>query len=263
MSECATPNGGCGDRSCEIMGHCVVGGHGLELARLRNYAELFEVALTPRRWTREMNEAWHRAIPDVETAFAKLRELAKNLAAAGGSTASRSSGAEESVVAGPGCVDEIDQELPYAEQRYRDGLDEALGEALGYMTDGPVIDAIRGLMKEHGEKWPRGSRHPIDSSSPVGDFRAGFKEAADYDAQTDCYIITGRRFAGLALALERAIETPRLSNQPGWEPMTDPHGYIDRYSMWNPGEFVYSLKGDRWYRFQLPPFELSHAGDQS
>lgn len=33
-------------------------------------------ALTPRQWSREMSDAWHRAIPDVEAAFAAIRELA-------------------------------------------------------------------------------------------------------------------------------------------------------------------------------------------
>lgn len=32
-----------------------------------------DVLLDPRRWTREMNDAWHQAIPDLQAAFDALR----------------------------------------------------------------------------------------------------------------------------------------------------------------------------------------------
>lgn len=43
-----------------------------------NLGERLEVALTPRRWTREMSDAWHRALPDVNAAFSNLLEVATN-----------------------------------------------------------------------------------------------------------------------------------------------------------------------------------------
>lgn len=39
-------------------------------------AEPLEIALDPRRWTREMSEAWHQNIPDLMAAFAALRAAA-------------------------------------------------------------------------------------------------------------------------------------------------------------------------------------------
>lgn len=37
-------------------------------------------ALSPRMWTREMSDAWHRNIPDVQAAFAALLKAAKGKA---------------------------------------------------------------------------------------------------------------------------------------------------------------------------------------
>jgi len=35
-----------------------------------------DIALNPRRWTREMSDAWHKNIPDVNAAFEALRDTA-------------------------------------------------------------------------------------------------------------------------------------------------------------------------------------------
>lgn len=34
------------------------------------------VALNPRAWTADMSDAWHKALPDINAAFAALREAA-------------------------------------------------------------------------------------------------------------------------------------------------------------------------------------------
>lgn len=34
--------------------------------------EIINIICTPRRWTREMNDAWHQNIPDVDKAFKAL-----------------------------------------------------------------------------------------------------------------------------------------------------------------------------------------------
>jgi hypothetical protein len=39
-----------------------------------------EIALNPRRWTQEMNDAWHKSIPDTHAAFAALRHAALAIA---------------------------------------------------------------------------------------------------------------------------------------------------------------------------------------
>ncbi len=37
--------------------------------------EFIDVILNPRRWTQEMNDAWHKAIPDLQGAFNALRAI--------------------------------------------------------------------------------------------------------------------------------------------------------------------------------------------
>lgn len=37
----------------------------------------YEVLMNPRRWTREMNDAWHKNLPDVQRAFDALSALDK------------------------------------------------------------------------------------------------------------------------------------------------------------------------------------------
>ena len=39
--------------------------------------EAYEQALDPRRWTQEMHDAWHKALPDTQAAFAALRACIK------------------------------------------------------------------------------------------------------------------------------------------------------------------------------------------
>ncbi len=40
-----------------------------------DYLKIIFQVLHPRLWTREMNEAWHKAIPDVYAAFEALRSF--------------------------------------------------------------------------------------------------------------------------------------------------------------------------------------------
>lgn len=37
--------------------------------------EHLSILLDPRQWTKEMHDAWHRALPDTIAAFAALREM--------------------------------------------------------------------------------------------------------------------------------------------------------------------------------------------
>jgi hypothetical protein len=57
---------------------------GVELAVLRKRVLALEEALTPRLWTHEMSEAWHRNIPDVHKAFEALLAVARGRPPAGG-----------------------------------------------------------------------------------------------------------------------------------------------------------------------------------
>lgn len=47
-----------------------------ELIALIDRLRKAEAALNPRRWTAEMNKAWHTTIPDTAKAFERLREIA-------------------------------------------------------------------------------------------------------------------------------------------------------------------------------------------
>lgn len=42
-----------------------------------NKVKRYEEALNPRTWTREMLEAWHRNIPDIQKAFDALKQETK------------------------------------------------------------------------------------------------------------------------------------------------------------------------------------------
>ena len=40
------------------------------------YTKELERALNPRKWDKELNDAWHKNIPDLQKAFDKIREIA-------------------------------------------------------------------------------------------------------------------------------------------------------------------------------------------
>lgn len=48
------------------------------------YTKELERALNPRRWDKELNDAWHGNIPDLQKAFDEIREIAKNRSITGG-----------------------------------------------------------------------------------------------------------------------------------------------------------------------------------
>lgn len=57
-----------------------------------------------------------------------------------------------------------DSPLPPAEQRYRDGLDEAMGKAIMASSVEEAVEGIRSLMHAHGREYAANSRNEIEES---------------------------------------------------------------------------------------------------
>lgn len=43
-----------------------------------NYIDELEKALNPRKWDQELNDAWHRSLPDLQKAFDAIKNVAIN-----------------------------------------------------------------------------------------------------------------------------------------------------------------------------------------
>ena len=56
----------------------------MRIKMIDEYTKELERALNPRKWDKELNDAWHGNIPDLQKAFDEIREIAKNRSKIGG-----------------------------------------------------------------------------------------------------------------------------------------------------------------------------------